>query len=102
MQTNKPRAVEPIPTGEDVNTEPAAMRRRGVTWFLVLAFGCSWLPWIAVRAAGASLDDPRVQLATAAFVPALSAIVVRLWITRQGLANSGLRLRVRPSWRHYL
>lgn len=83
-------------------TEPRAVRRRGVAWFLTLAFVGAWVPWLVVYLAGGSLDDPVTQLLTAAFVPALAACVVRRFITRQGFANSGLRLHLRASWRHYL
>lgn len=82
--------------------EPCAVRRRGVMWFLALAFVAAWVPWLAVYMAGGSLDDPVIQLLTAAFIPALAACVVRRWITRQGFANSGLFLHLRTSWRHYL
>lgn len=61
-------------------------------WFLLLAFGCAWVPWFAVYLAGGSLDDPLIQLLTAAFVPALAACAVRRWITRQGFLDSGLRV----------
>ena len=77
------------------------MRRRGVGWFLALAFGASWIPWAIVWAAGYSLDDPIVQLLTAAFVPALAAIVTRRWITREGFADAGLRPRLSAAWTSY-
>lgn len=77
-------------------------RRQGVPWFLVLAFAGAWLPWAGVHALGGSLDDPLVQLATAAFVPAIAACIVRKWITREGFADSGLRLRLRQSWPYCL
>lgn len=82
--------------------EPDHVRRRGVRWFLVLAFGCSWLPWLVVHLAGGSLDNPVIQLLTAAFMPAIAACVVRKWITGQGFADSGLGLRLRTSWRYVL
>lgn len=78
------------------------MRRRGVRWFLLVAFIGSWIPWFGVHAAGGSLNDPAIQIATAAFMPALAAVVVRRWITKQGFKDSGLRLRVTSSWRHYV
>lgn len=81
--------------------EPCGVRRRGVGWFLSLAFAGAWIPWYGVYLAGGSLDDPVVQLLTAAFVPALAACVVRRWVTRQGLRDSGMRLHLRTSWRHY-
>lgn len=81
--------------------EPRGVRRRGVGWFLILAFAGAWIPWFGVHLAGGSLDDPVIQLLTAAFVPALAACAVRRWVTRQGFRDSGMRLRLRTSWRHY-
>ena len=80
----------------------SSVRARGVLWFLVLAFGASWVPWAIVWAAGYSLDDPVVQLLTAAFVPAVAAIVTRRWITREGFSDAGLRPRLRGAWSSYL
>lgn len=79
-----------------------SQRRRGVHWFLLLAFAASWVPWALAWAAGFSLDDPVVQLLTAAFVPALAALVTRRWITREGFADAGSGLRLRHAWSSYL
>lgn len=78
------------------------MRKRGVVWFLALAFGVAWLAWGAVGAAGWSMDDPVIQLATAAFIPALAATIVRLWVTGEGFADAGLKPRLRQHWGSYL
>ncbi|RBO96216.1 CPBP family intramembrane glutamic endopeptidase [Nocardia puris] len=77
-------------------------RVRGIWWFLVLAFVPAWAAWIGVGVVGGSMDDPATQLATAAFGPALAAIVVRAWITREGFADAGMAPRLRQSWRTYL
>lgn len=82
--------------------EPPDVRRRGVRWFLLIAFAGSWLPWFGVSALGGSLDDPVIQLLTAAFLPAIAACIVRRWVTKQGFSRSGLRLDLRSSWRHCL
>ncbi|MEU5844538.1 CPBP family intramembrane glutamic endopeptidase [Rhodococcus sp. NPDC047139] len=82
--------------------ESARVRRRGVLWFLLIAFGGAWLPWLGVHLAGGSMDNVLIQLGTAAFVPAIAACVVRRWVTRQGFANSGMGLDVRGSWRHLM
>lgn len=37
-----------------------------------------------------------------AFAPAIAAIVVRKWITREGFADAGLRLNLRRGWPYYL
>ena len=77
-------------------------RRRGVVWFLVLSFGLTWGAWALAHAGGYSLDRPVVQLVTAAFLPALAAIITRACITREGFADAGLRPRLRPARRQYL
>ncbi|WP_433609201.1 lysostaphin resistance A-like protein [Prescottella agglutinans] len=79
-----------------------SVRRLGLRWFLVLAFVASWVPWALVWVAGYSLDNVVVQLLTAAFVPALAAIVTRRWITREGFADAGLRPRLSEAWSSYL
>lgn len=50
---------------------------------------------------GWSLVNIWVQL-PAAMMPALAAFVVRKWVTREGFADAGLKLRLRRSWRQYL
>lgn len=77
------------------------MRSRGTIWFLFLAFIPAWLAWAAAGTFGWSMDDPGVQLLTAAFVPAAAAIVVRRWVTCEGFADAGLRLGFARHWRSY-
>ncbi|WP_280457671.1 CPBP family intramembrane glutamic endopeptidase [Nocardia carnea] len=79
-----------------------ARRRKGILWFVLLAFAGAWIPWGIAGAAGYTLDNPVVQLLTGAFTPALAAIITRRWITREGFADSGLRLHLRTQWRSYL
>ena len=52
---------------------------------------------------GPSADEPLFQLAIlpGAIAPAIAAIVVRRWVTREGFADAGLRLN-RHRWRYYL
>lgn len=78
------------------------MRKRGVTAFLLMAFGVAW-GWevVAGLALGLSLANPLVQ-APAGFAPAIAAFVVRRWVTREGFADAGSRLRLRAAWRYYL
>ncbi|KXP14973.1 CPBP family glutamic-type intramembrane protease [Tsukamurella pseudospumae] len=79
-----------------------SVHRRGIPWFLALTFLPSWGLWVIAYALGHPLNDPVIQLITAAFLPALAAFVVRVWITRQGFADAGLRPRLRERWRWYL
>lgn len=78
------------------------MRSRGIVWYLALSFVPAWLAWAAVGASGRSMDDPVMQLVTAAFIPALAAAVVRGWITREGFGDAGLRPRLREHWHTYV
>ena len=78
------------------------MRSRGIAWYLALSFAPAWLAWAAVGAVGLSMDDPLIQLVTAAFIPALAATIVRRWITGEGFTDAGLRPRLRQHWRTYV
>lgn len=79
-----------------------SLRVRGIVVFLVVAFGGTW-PYLffARWVMGWSLVNPLVQLPVA-LMPALGAVVVRRWVTREGFADAGLRLRLRGAWRHWL
>jgi uncharacterized protein len=76
---------------------------KGITWFLALCFGLAWGWWEVVLSTGVSVFDWRFQLYVlpGAFAPAIAAIVVRKWITREGFADAGLRVHARQ-WRVYL
>ncbi|MFG1924991.1 CPBP family intramembrane glutamic endopeptidase [Cryptosporangium sp. NPDC048952] len=66
-------------------------------WYLILTFGSTW-GWIAVAwAVGWSMGNPLAQLPMA-FAPAVAAFVVRKYVTREGFADAGLRVRVPVRW----
>jgi hypothetical protein len=48
-----------------------------------------------------SLVNPLAQLPFA-MLPAVAAVVVRRWVTREGFRDAGLALRLRPAWPSYL
>lgn len=78
-------------------------RFKGVVWFLVLAFGLAWAGmFISVLVFDLSLLNPLVQVLAVAMTPAIAAFVVRKWITKEGFADAGMRLRLRENWRFYL
>lgn len=78
-----------------------SLRTRGIIVFLVIAFA-TWPYLFFVRwVMGWSLVNPLVQLPVA-FIPAVGAFVVRRWVTREGFADAGLRLRVRGAWPQWL
>lgn len=76
---------------------------KGVWVFLAIAFGIAWANIEIVMAMGVSLLDPKFQLyvVPAFFSPAIAAIVVRKWVTREGFADAGLRLNLRR-WPYYV
>lgn len=80
----------------------------GEAVFLAVAFGLAWAVWgiglWATGLSGAALLSPLGQAVVipGAFAPAVAAIVVRRWITREGFADAGLRPKLRRGWRHYL
>ncbi|MDI6105988.1 type II CAAX endopeptidase family protein [Actinoplanes sp. NEAU-A12] len=79
-----------------------SLRVRGIVVFIAIAFGGVW-PYLffARLVMGWSLVNPLVQLPVA-FMPAIGAFVVRRWVTGEGFADAGLRLRVRESWRYWI
>jgi membrane protease YdiL (CAAX protease family) len=65
------------------------MRRRGITAFLLISFSGFWgYLLLAHLLLGWSLVNPLVQ-APGGFLPAIAAIVVRRWVTREGFADAG-------------
>jgi len=78
-------------------------RSWGVFWYLLLCFGIAWGSWQIGINAGLSVMSPAFQLylLPGAFAPAIAAILVRKWITREGFADAGLGLHPR-GWPYYL
>ena len=74
---------------------------RGVPVFILIAFGFAWTGMIGAPLPGLSIVDPWVQLPFA-FAPAVAALVVRRWVTREGFRDAGLRPHLRRCWRSYL
>ncbi|MFC9999374.1 CPBP family intramembrane glutamic endopeptidase [Nocardia sp. NPDC127526] len=81
---------------------PAVSNPVGVAVFLLIAFGISWL-WLlfAVVWLGFSVINPIVQLPMGV-APAIAALVVRRWVTREGFADAALPLRFRERRWWYL
>jgi membrane protease YdiL (CAAX protease family) len=76
---------------------------RGVAAFLALAFALAWGPELLVIARGARFEQPApgqvALLAAVMWAPAVAAVIVRRWVTREGFATAGLRVGPR---RYYL
>jgi membrane protease YdiL (CAAX protease family) len=78
-------------------------KAKGTIVYLLIAFGMAWVLWEIPLRFEVSPRSPLFQLAAlpGAFAPAVAAIVVRKWVTREGFADAGLRLNLRK-WRYYL
>jgi membrane protease YdiL (CAAX protease family) len=70
--------------------------RRGIIVFLLIAFALSWLPFAPLLFGGEAI--PPILMP---FAPAIAAVVVRKWVTREGFGDAGLRPNLRH-WRLYL
>ncbi|MCZ1007070.1 CPBP family intramembrane glutamic endopeptidase [Streptomyces lydicus] len=73
-----------------------------MTVFLLISFAGTWL-WLLFARAGLGLSplDPLLQL-PGFCMPGIAAVVVRRWITNEGFGDAGLKLRLKPAWRHYV
>ncbi|MGW2255941.1 CPBP family intramembrane glutamic endopeptidase [Kitasatospora sp. NPDC001660] len=77
-------------------------RNKGVAVFLALTFGVGWAWLLLARLVlRLSLVNPLAQLPFA-ILPAVAAVVVRRWVTREGFRDAGLALRLRRAWPYYL
>ena len=78
------------------------MRGRGIATYLAIAFGGAWLCWAIPLGLGVSVRSPLFQVAMlpGGFAPAIAAVIVRKWITREGFADAGLHLDL-SRWRCY-
>jgi uncharacterized protein len=78
--------------------------RKGIYIFIILTFLLSWGLWITTLALGITPQDgPVFQAAIlpGAVAPALAALIVRRWVTREGFTDLGLRPNLRR-WPNYL
>jgi membrane protease YdiL (CAAX protease family) len=69
--------------------------RRGIFVFLVIAFALSWLPFAPIL-----FDRDPMGAFLMPFAPAIAAVVVRKWVTREGFGDAGLRPNLRR-WPFY-
>lgn len=81
----------------------APINWRGIAWFLVLCFGSTWSIEIIFLIQGvrfATLSRlTTILLSSVMWIPAISAFIVRRWITREGFASANLRV---GPWKPYL
>jgi membrane protease YdiL (CAAX protease family) len=64
----------------------------GILAFLCFAFAPAWVLWGGVLASGVPVDSVlfSILVVPGAFAPAIAAIIVRRWITREGFVDAGL------------
>jgi|GEM_PF-4638358 hypothetical protein len=74
----------------------------GVKAFLIICFVWSWGSLVVALLLGKTFTNIVTQFFTMAMVPAIAAIIVRAWITKEGFADAGLRPNFRNKRRYYL
>lgn len=78
------------------------LNTKGVIAFLLVSFGLAWGTIVVEYfVLDASLVNPLVQLPMA-FAPAIAALVVRKWVTKEGFGDARLRPRFKAARSHYL
>src|SRR5829696_1936953 len=78
------------------------MKAKGVLAYLLLTFGLAWPTiFVARLLLGLSLENSLVQIPIA-FSPAIAAVIVRRWITKEGFGDAGLAFHLRSGWAYYL
>jgi membrane protease YdiL (CAAX protease family) len=92
-------------TGSDAPTAGVPGSRldgRGIGAYLLLAFGLAWIPETLALARGTRFAAPGAGalglLVTVMFAPGLAACFVRRFVTREGFADSGLRVGPRRAY----
>ncbi|MEW6726610.1 MAG: CPBP family intramembrane glutamic endopeptidase [Bacillota bacterium] len=71
--------------------------KRGIIWFLVLTFGLTWAVEFGVFYSGLNPGQAGgiAVLTLVMFFPALSAFIVRKFVTREGFGDAGLRVGIK-------
>jgi membrane protease YdiL (CAAX protease family) len=77
-------------------TDDVRLRRKGIIAFLAIAFGLTWIPFLAIPLGLGSYGTVLMP-----FAPAIACFVVRKWVTREGFGDAGLRPNLRR-WPLYL
>ncbi len=79
-------------------------KKKGITAYILITFIMAWVLWEIPLRLGFSILSPLFQYIAlpGAFSPAIAAIIVRKWITREGFADAGLKPNLAKSWRYYL
>ncbi len=78
-------------------------KTRGIVAYIVIAFVMAWVLWEIPIRLGFPVSSEFFQfvILPGAFSPAIAAIIVRKWITREGFFDAGLKPNL-TKWRYYL
>jgi membrane protease YdiL (CAAX protease family) len=100
MKSSETRPDAPGSTSEPA---PRAFDLRGIIWYVLIAYGLTFAADLYMLGAGVRFDQmpawATLALAVTMLFPALSAFIVRKWITREGFASAGIRF---GSWKPYV
>ena len=79
-------------------------RNKGIIVYLMIAFGMAWALWEVPIRLGVSLTNPLFQYIAlpGAFAPAIAALIVRKWVTKEGFKDAGLNPHLAKGWKYYL
>ena len=79
-------------------------KKKGIITYILITFIMAWVLWEIPIRSGFSTTSPFFQLIVlpGAFSPAIAAIIVRKWITREGFADAGLKPNLSRGWQYYL
>jgi Zn-dependent membrane protease YugP len=70
-------------------------KTKGILSYLLIAFGGAWTIWILLWLRGVSPSRTSLQFQLLSlpveFAPAIAALIVRLWVTRERWTDAGLR-----------
>lgn len=83
-------------------TTRVSVNWRGIAWFLVLCLGLTWSIEIIPLMQGIRFTLTKgttILMVSIMWIPAISAFIVRRWITREGFASANLRI---GPWKPYL
>ncbi|MFL5663539.1 MAG: CPBP family intramembrane glutamic endopeptidase [Ktedonobacteraceae bacterium] len=73
------------------------VKTKGIVVYVLLAFGLAWSCWLVLWLLGVPAASP-----IGGFAPALAAVIVRRWVTREGFQDAGLALHLKSRWPYYL
>lgn len=80
-------------------------KTKGILAYILIAFIMAWVLWeIPIRLGYLPTSSLLFQYIAlpGALSPAIAAIIVRKWVTREGFVDAGLKPNLSKAWRYYL